>query len=130
MKIRKHPRTTAPEELLGAPLVGGEADHLPDQVPHKLVVLGELALAAGRLGLQRVLGGLVALLQTDTDLIAGGHCFCNGGDWECYHYMKTIIKNRYHARIALQNLRRDPQSFKKRLQPQVDKLDDKKIGNG
>jgi hypothetical protein len=37
-------------------------------------VLGELALAAGGLGLQRVLGGLVTLLQTHADLISGRHC--------------------------------------------------------
>jgi hypothetical protein len=63
-----------PEQLLGPPLVGGESDDLPDQVPHELVVLGELALAAGGLGLQRVLGGLVTLLQTHADLISGRHC--------------------------------------------------------
>jgi hypothetical protein len=63
-----------PEQLLRPPLVGGESDDLPDQVPHELIVLGELALAAGGLRLQRVLGGLVTLLQTHADLIPGRHC--------------------------------------------------------
>ena len=63
----------SPEQLLCAPLIGRESHHLPDKVSHKLVVLGEAALAARRLGLQRVLGGLVALLQTNADLVPGSH---------------------------------------------------------
>jgi len=66
-------RKSLPEKLLCPPLIGGESDDLPHQVAHELVVLGELALAARRLGLQRVLGGLVTLLQTHADLITGGH---------------------------------------------------------
>ena len=42
-----------PEQLLGAPLIGGESNHLSDQVPHKLVVLGQLSLGLARLGLKQ-----------------------------------------------------------------------------
>ena len=41
-----------PEQLLCPPLIGGEPHHLPDKIPHKLVVLGEFTLRAGRLGLE------------------------------------------------------------------------------
>ena len=42
-----------PEQLLGPPLIGCKASHLPDEVPHKLVVLGQLALGIGWLGLNQ-----------------------------------------------------------------------------
>ena len=35
---------TDPKQLLGPPLVRGKASNLADQVAHKLVVLGQLAL--------------------------------------------------------------------------------------
>ena len=43
---------TDSEQLLGSPLIRGKASHLPDQVPHKLVVLSQLALSVGWLGLE------------------------------------------------------------------------------
>ena len=62
-----------PKQLLGSPLIRGKSSHLPDKVPHKLVVLGQLSLGVGGLGLQGVLGGLVALFQANTDLVARSH---------------------------------------------------------
>merc|ERR1740129_2071313 len=62
-----------PEQLLGAPLGGGESDHLSDEAPHKLVVFCHLSLGLARLNLEGVLGGLVTLFQTDTDFITGSH---------------------------------------------------------
>ena len=41
-----------PEQLLGAPLIGGESHNLSDEVPHKLVVFGHLSLGLGRLSLK------------------------------------------------------------------------------
>ena len=40
-----------PEQFLGASLVGGESHHLSDQIPDKLVVLGQLTLGLDGLGL-------------------------------------------------------------------------------
>jgi len=91
-----------PEQLLGPPLVGGESDDLPDQVSHELVVLGELALAAGGLRLQRVLGGLVTLLQTHADLISGRHCssLLQQRNFYCYK-ISQIRKFMCHEREQL-----------------------------
>merc|ERR1719495_182123 len=63
------------EQLLGPPLVGGEAHHLPHQVPHELVVLGLPTLPTGRLHLESVLGGLVTLVHAGAHLIAGSHFY-------------------------------------------------------
>ena len=35
---------TNPQQLLGSPLIRGKSSNLTDQVAHKLVVLGQLAL--------------------------------------------------------------------------------------
>ena len=64
-----------PEQLLGAPLVGGESHHLSDEVPHKLVVFGHLSLGLRGLDLKGVLGGLVTLFQTNTNFVPRGHDF-------------------------------------------------------
>ena len=44
-----------PEQLLGSPLVGSEADHFSDEVPHELVVFGQFAFGLAGLGLQGIL---------------------------------------------------------------------------
>ena len=44
-----------PEQLLCPPLIGSEADNFSDEVPHKLVVLGQLAFGLAGLSLQVVL---------------------------------------------------------------------------
>ena len=62
-----------PEQLLGSPLIGGKPSNLTDEVSHKLIVLGQLTLGVGGLGLERVLGGLVALFQANTDLVTRSH---------------------------------------------------------
>ena len=64
-----------PEQLLGAPLVGGKSHHLSDEVPHKLVVFGHLPLGLRGLDLKGVLGGLVTLFQTNTNFVPRGHDF-------------------------------------------------------
>ena len=40
---------TNPKQLLGPPLIGSKAGNLTDQVAHKLVVLGQLALGGFRM---------------------------------------------------------------------------------
>ena len=42
-----------PEQLLGSPLVGSEADHFSDEVPHELVVFGQFAFGLAGLGQRR-----------------------------------------------------------------------------
>ena len=42
-----------PEQLLGPPLIGCKASHLPDEIPHELIVLGQLALGIGWLSLNK-----------------------------------------------------------------------------
>ena len=51
-----------PEQLLGSPLVGSEADHFSDEVPHELVVFGQFAFGLAGLGLQ-------VILQRDMGLV-------------------------------------------------------------
>ena len=41
------------EQLLCPPLIGSKPYDLPDQVPHELVVLGELAFGLGGFSLKR-----------------------------------------------------------------------------
>merc|ERR1719154_450242 len=52
-----------PEQLLCSPLIGSKPRHLSDQVSDKLVGFG----------LQVVLGGLVTLVKTDTNLVPWSH---------------------------------------------------------
>merc|ERR1719347_2209760 len=62
-----------PEQLLCSPLVRSKARHLPDQVSHKLVVLGQPSLGFGWLGLQCIRGIFVTFLQTYTYFIPRSH---------------------------------------------------------
>ena len=81
---------TNPQQLLCPPLIRGKSSNLTDQVAHKLVVLGQLALenvkvehkisgknnanlGVAGLWLEGVWGGLVPLLQTHADLVPGCH---------------------------------------------------------
>ena len=82
-----------PEQLLGAPLIGGESHNLSDEVPHKLVVFGHLSLGLGRLNLEGVFGGLVTLFQTNTDFVPRGHDF-----WK---YFNTLLSQIYQVHLFI-----------------------------
>merc|ERR550517_403362 len=62
-----------PQQLLGSPLIGSEASNLANEIPHKFVVLCQLALFFAGFGHHGVWGGLVTLFQTNADLIPGSH---------------------------------------------------------
>ena len=61
------------QQLHGAPLVGGEADDLTDQVADGLAVLGDLALGLDGGGGGFDLGGLLALIHAHDHFVAGSH---------------------------------------------------------
>merc|ERR1719175_452573 len=62
-----------PQQLLGSPFIWSKACHLPNEVSHKFVVLGQLALLFAGFGHQGVWGGLVTFFKTNADLIPGSH---------------------------------------------------------
>ena len=65
----------SPEQFLGSSLIRSEPNDLSDKVTHELIVLCQLPLGLARLGLQGVLGGLVTLLQSNTNFVPWCHYF-------------------------------------------------------